>query len=57
MAQRGFTSIDEYIRHLVREDNTRHERAALEARLLHAMNSGPPIRATKKFWADRRAIE
>lgn len=55
MQQGGFATVDEYLRHLVRTDSTRMERAALEARLLQAMDSGPPIRATKKFWSNLRA--
>lgn len=55
MAEGGYASIDEYLRHLIRHDATRAERAALEARLVQAMESSPKKRVTKKFWEETRA--
>jgi antitoxin ParD1/3/4 len=46
----GYGTASEYFRELVRQDQQRREREAVEARLLEALDSGPMAEMTKADW-------
>jgi antitoxin ParD1/3/4 len=46
----GYSSVSEYVRDLVREDQKRHTQEHLEALLLDATRSGPGRAFAKKDW-------
>lgn len=46
----GYSSVSEYIRKLVREDQKRKEQERVEALLLEALESGEPTKMTKADW-------
>lgn len=50
LAEGGFESHEEYIRHLIRKEASRREQDALESRLLQALDSGPGTPMTKSDW-------
>ena len=50
--KRGYSTPSEYVRELIREDQKRHAKAKLDALLLEGLNSGEPIPADAKFWAE-----
>ena len=50
----GYSSASEYVRELVRADQKRKARDALEELLLDALRSGEPEEATPEFWARLR---
>ena len=50
----GYSTPSEYVRELIREDQKRRARAKLDALLLEGLNSGDPLPADSKFWADLR---
>jgi antitoxin ParD1/3/4 len=50
----GYATPSEYVRELIREDQKRRAKAKLDALLLEGLNSGDPIPADAKFWADLR---
>lgn len=53
-ASKGYSSISEYLRELIREDQKRAEGARLEALLLEGVESGKPIQIGKKYWEKKR---
>ena len=50
--KRGYSTPSEYVRELIREDQKRHAKVKLDALLLEGLNSGQPIPADAKFWAE-----
>jgi antitoxin ParD1/3/4 len=48
----GYSTPSEYVRELIREDQKRRAKERLEALLLEGLNSGDPIPADAKFWAE-----
>jgi len=54
MAVGGFGSMAEYLRHAVRQDLERAEKAKLERLLLEGLESGEPIEMTDDWIRDRR---
>lgn len=50
----GYGTASEYFRRLVREDQQRLLRDAIDAKLLAALESGDPIEMTPEWWAERR---
>ena len=50
----GYGTASEYFRQLVREDQQRRVREAIDAKLLAALESGDPIEATPEWWNERR---
>ena len=50
IAQEGYSTVSEYIRQLVREDQKRSSQQRLEALLLEGLDSGTPIEATEDWW-------
>lgn len=55
IAKGGFSTVSEYVRDLIRQDQKRAAQAKLEALLLEGISSGEPIEATPEFWKERRA--
>jgi antitoxin ParD1/3/4 len=49
MAQDGYASASEYLRYLIREDQKRRARLALEAKLLEGLQ-GPTVEMTPEDW-------
>jgi antitoxin ParD1/3/4 len=54
MAEGGFGSMAEYLRHTVRQDLERADAAKLERLLLEGLESGEPIEMTDDWIQDRR---
>jgi antitoxin ParD1/3/4 len=50
----SYSSVSEFIRQLVREEQKRAEQEKLERMLIEGIESGPPIRANDKYWDDLR---
>ena len=50
----GYATPSEYVRELIREDQKRRAKAKLDALLLEGLNSGDPIPADPRFWAELR---
>ncbi len=54
MAEGGFGSMAEYLRHTVRQDLERADEAKLERLLLEGLDSGTSIEATAEWIAERK---
>jgi len=54
VANGGYSTVSEYFRELVRQDEQRETEARLESLLLQALESGDPTPMTKGDWADIR---
>jgi len=54
MAEGGFGSMAEYLRHTVRQDLERADQAKLERLLLEGLESGEPIQMTDEWMQERR---
>jgi antitoxin ParD1/3/4 len=50
--QSGYSTPSEYVRELIREDQKRRAKERLDSLLLEGLNSGDPIPANAKFWAE-----
>src|SRR5713101_2239397 len=50
----GYSTVSEYFRELIRQDEQREAEARLESLLLQALESGEPTPMTKGDWADIR---
>ena len=50
----GYSTVSEYFRELVRQDEQREAEAHLDSLLLQAMESGEPTPMTRKDWDDIR---
>ena len=50
----GYSTVSEYFRYLVCQDEEREAEARLESLLLEALESGEPTPMTKKDWDDTR---
>lgn len=53
-AAKGYSSVSEYFRVLLREDQKRLAQERLEQLLLEGLDSGEPIEVTPEFWRDLR---
>lgn len=56
IVDRGFKTVSEYMRALIREDRDRAAREALEAKLLEAVERGDYRDADDAFWANLRSL-
>ena len=54
VSEAGFSSVSEYVRELIRQDQREAARAALEARLLAALET-PSTEMSDEDWADLKA--
>ncbi len=50
-----YSSVSEYIRELIREDEKRKAQDRLEALLLEGVQSGEDMEMTRQFWSEIRA--
>lgn len=50
----GYSTVSEYFRELIRQDEQREAEARLESLLLQALESGKPTPMTKEDWDDVR---
>ena len=50
----GYSTVSEYFRELIRQDEKREAEARVEASLLQALESGEPTPMTKQDWDDVR---
>ena len=50
--RRGYSSVSEYVRDLIRGDQERQDVALLEAEFLKGLDSGPATPMTKQDWQD-----
>jgi antitoxin ParD1/3/4 len=48
----GFSTASEYIRQLIRDEQKRQARLAVEAKLQEAIDSGEPVPVTAKTWQE-----
>ena len=55
VSERGFKTVSEYLRALIREDRDRAARAALESQLLEAVGRGDYREGDDAFWAKLRS--
>lgn len=53
-AAKGYSSVSEYFRELLRDDRRRLAQEQLEVKLLEGLDSGAPVEVTPKFWKDLR---
>jgi len=51
-AQGGYSTPSEFVRELIRQDQKRRAQERLEQLLLEGLDSGTPIPADDKFWAE-----
>jgi antitoxin ParD1/3/4 len=49
-----YSSVSEYVRDLIRDDEKRKAREKLEAMLMDGLQSGEPTEMTRQDWADIR---
>jgi antitoxin ParD1/3/4 len=54
-AAKGYSSVSEYFRDLIREDQKRLAKERLEQLLLEGLDSGEPVEATPEYWKELRA--
>jgi antitoxin ParD1/3/4 len=54
VARRGYSSVSEYVRDLIRGDQERQAIAALETEILKGLDSGPATPMTTEDWQDIR---
>jgi antitoxin ParD1/3/4 len=52
--RRGYSSVSEYVRDLIRGDQERQAIALLEAEFLKGLDSGPATPMTKQDWQEMR---
>jgi antitoxin ParD1/3/4 len=55
VSEGGYSSASEYVRELVRTDQKRKAKEALEQSLLDAMQEGEAVEATPAWWAKLRS--
>ena len=53
-AAKGYSSVSEYFRVLLRDDQKRAAQERLEGLLLEGLDSGEPLDVTPEFWRDLR---
>ena len=54
-AAKGYSSVSEYFRELLRDDQKRALQERLEGLLLEGLDSGDPVEATPEYWKELRA--
>jgi antitoxin ParD1/3/4 len=52
--RRGYSSVSEYVRDLIRDDQGRQTIAALEVEIIKGLESGPGTPVTKEYWEGLR---
>jgi antitoxin ParD1/3/4 len=54
VASGRYSTVSEYVRELIRDDEKRQTQAKLEALLIEGIQSGKPTEMTREDWADIR---
>jgi antitoxin ParD1/3/4 len=54
-AAKGYGSVSEYFRELLRDDQKRVAQERLEELLLHGLDSGEAVEVTPEYWKELRA--
>jgi antitoxin ParD1/3/4 len=54
IAQGGYSTASEYIRHLIRQAQKQAEKERLETLLIEGLESGDPIEVTDEWWEEKR---
>ena len=49
-----YSSVSEYVRQLIRDDQKRMSHEKLEAMLIEGLESGEPVPVTEEFWTSLR---
>jgi antitoxin ParD1/3/4 len=52
--ERGYSSVSEYIRDLIRADQKRKVEQRIDTLLLEGLDSGKPIPATPEYWEAKK---
>ena len=53
IAQCGYSTASEYIRHLIRQDQEKAEKKQIEKLLLEGLNSGESVEITDDWWSQK----
>ncbi len=51
---KGYSSANEYIIHLIRQEQEKEAKNQIENLLLEGLNSGEPIEMTEEWWKNKR---
>jgi antitoxin ParD1/3/4 len=54
VSEGGYSSVSEYVRQLIREDQKREAEEKLDALLLEGIQSGQPVPITPEYWESRK---
>lgn len=54
ITKEGFSTEDEYIRHLIGQEQERVAKSRLEELLIEGLESGEPIEITDEWWEQKR---
>jgi len=54
ITQGGYNNLEEYIYHLILEDQKRNTQENLETMLIAGLDSGTPINITEDWWEQKR---
>ncbi|QEH35669.1 Antitoxin ParD4 [Aquisphaera giovannonii] len=59
VSEGGYSSVSEYIRELIRNDQRRNVESRVDALLLSGLDSGEPVTITPEYWEEkkRRLVE
>jgi antitoxin ParD1/3/4 len=55
ISQGDYKNLEDYIYHLILEDQKRNNREKLETMLVDGLDSGAPIPITEEWWQQKRA--
>lgn len=55
MSKKGFGNVSEYVRHLIREDQSRAAEERIEELVLEGLASGKHIPVNAEYWAEKSA--
>jgi antitoxin ParD1/3/4 len=50
----GYSSVSEYVRHMIRVDEERKATERMGALLLEGLESGEPIAVTHEYWSEKK---
>jgi antitoxin ParD1/3/4 len=54
VTERGYSSVSEYVRDLIRADQKRKVEERIDALLLEGLDSGQPIVVTPEYWDEKK---
>lgn len=54
LQEKGYSSANEYIIHLIRQEQEKEAQNQIENLLLEGLNSGEPIEMTEEWWKNKR---